>query len=210
MHFRFSTLRPFGETIFGTHTLAAISDPPETLWIRARRRLQAPCVAIIGSRVASPYALEVARQLGADLARRGITVISGMARGVDSAAHRGALEGGGATIAVFGCASTSSIRANTPGSRNRFASKARSSASFRRGRRAEVPLSESQSHHSGLSLAVVIVEAADKSGSSSQPIARFGRAATCWPAREHPRWSQLRRAQLLRDALSSSSLRTNY
>ena len=57
----------------------------------------------MGSRAASPYALEVARRLGADLARRNVTVVSGMARGVDSAAHRGALEGGGITIAVFGC-----------------------------------------------------------------------------------------------------------
>ena len=76
--------------------LAAIHDPPaDALGQRRVDALRAPSVAIVGSRRASPYALEVARRLGADLARRHVTVVSGMARGVDSAAHRGALEGGG-------------------------------------------------------------------------------------------------------------------
>jgi DNA processing protein len=84
--------------------LAAIYDPPDRLWLRGQADvLRAPSVAIVGSRAASPYAREVARHLGADLARRGIVVISGMARGVDSAAHLGALDAGGLTIAVFGC-----------------------------------------------------------------------------------------------------------
>ena len=92
-----------GDVRFPT-ALAAIHDPPQTLWITGDvDALRAPSVAIVGSRAASPYALEVARRLGADLARRNVTVVSGMARGVDSAAHRGALEGGGVTIAVFGC-----------------------------------------------------------------------------------------------------------
>jgi DNA processing protein len=60
-------------------------------------------VAIVGSRAGSPYALAVAEQLAADLAARGVSVVSGLARGVDSAAHRGALDGGGATVAVLGC-----------------------------------------------------------------------------------------------------------
>src|SRR5438874_4795623 len=147
--------------------LAAISDPPDTLWIRGRAdALQAPCVAIIGSRVASPYALEVARQLGADLARRGITVISGMARGVDSAAHRGALEGGGATIAVFGCG----VDVIYPREHARLAGQICEQGALV----SELPPGTPPlKYHfpnrnriiSGLSLAVVIVEAADKSGS---------------------------------------------
>ena len=84
--------------------LAAIADPPPVLWIRGKARaLNGPAVAIVGSRAGTPYALEVARQLGADLAARSIVVTSGLARGVDSAAHRGALDVSGATVALLGC-----------------------------------------------------------------------------------------------------------
>jgi DNA processing protein len=83
--------------------LAAIADPPFVLWTRgAAAALDGPAVALVGSRAASPYAHAVAERLARDLAARGIVVVSGLARGVDSAAHRGALAGGGATIAVLG------------------------------------------------------------------------------------------------------------
>jgi DNA processing protein len=76
------------------------------LWIRgSRAALDAPAVAIVGSRAGSPYALAVAEHLAGDLAARGIAVISGLARGVDSAAHRGAVGRGGITVAVLGCGS---------------------------------------------------------------------------------------------------------
>ena len=85
-------------------SLAAIVDPPPVLWTRGSLdALNLPAVAIVGSRAASPYALEVAERLGADLAARGLAVVSGLARGVDSAAHRGAVSAGGSTVAVFGC-----------------------------------------------------------------------------------------------------------
>jgi DNA processing protein len=84
--------------------LAAIVDPPPVLWTRgSRAALDRPAVAIVGSRAASSYALDVAGRLAADLAARGLTVVSGLARGVDSAAHRGAVSVGGSTIAVLGC-----------------------------------------------------------------------------------------------------------
>lgn len=84
--------------------LAAIADPPLVLWVAGCRDALCPhAVAIVGSRAGSPYALAVAQELAADLAGRGIVVVSGLARGVDSAAHRGALAGGGATIGVLGC-----------------------------------------------------------------------------------------------------------
>src|ERR1019366_3635181 len=83
--------------------LAAIIDPPPVLWMRGvADALTRPAVAIVGSRAGSPYALAVAEQLAVDLSARGVVVVSGLARGVDSAAHRGALGGAGSTIAVLG------------------------------------------------------------------------------------------------------------
>jgi DNA processing protein len=84
--------------------LACTFSPPPVLWARGcLGHLQRKIVAIVGSRAATPYALEVAARLGAELAERGIVVCSGLARGVDSAGHRGCLEAGGQTIAVQGC-----------------------------------------------------------------------------------------------------------
>ncbi len=84
--------------------LAAISDPPPVLWARGNlAALTRPAVAIVGSRSGSPYGLSVAERLAADLASRGLVVVSGLARGVDSAAHRGALAAAnGSTLAVLG------------------------------------------------------------------------------------------------------------
>jgi len=83
-------------------TLLAIGDAPPALWYRGSlEALRTPAVAIVGSRAASAAALETADRLGRDLAARGITVVSGLARGVDSAAHRGALRSG-RTAAVLG------------------------------------------------------------------------------------------------------------
>jgi DNA processing protein len=65
--------------------------------------LTLPSVAIVGARACSPYGKQVARMLGRELAAAGVVVISGLARGVDGEAHRGALEAGGHTVAVLGC-----------------------------------------------------------------------------------------------------------
>jgi DNA processing protein len=83
--------------------LTAIADPPSVLWTRgSASALNAVAVAIVGSRAATAYALTVAEQLAGDLATRGVVIVSGLARGVDSAAHRGALAAGGITVAVLG------------------------------------------------------------------------------------------------------------
>ena len=84
--------------------LREIFDPPILLFARGRLDLLQPFhFAIVGTRRPTPYGLAVAERLGADLARAGLTIVSGMARGIDTAAHRGALSAGGDTVAVLGC-----------------------------------------------------------------------------------------------------------
>jgi DNA processing protein len=85
--------------------LAAIHDPPRRLFVRGDRvdLLAGPCVAVVGARSCTRYGAHVARSLGRELARAGAVVVSGLARGIDGEAHRGALEATGATIAVLGC-----------------------------------------------------------------------------------------------------------
>ncbi len=83
-------------------SLEETADPPLGLFVRGATR-KGPSVAIVGARKASAYGLQVARVLGRVVAQAGGTVISGMARGIDGAAHEGALEGGGPTWAVWGC-----------------------------------------------------------------------------------------------------------
>ena len=85
--------------------LRAIHDPPPGLFVRGTGELElldAPCVAVVGARACSAYGSAVAAELGRGLARAGVVVVSGLARGVDAAAHRGALETG-TTVAVLGC-----------------------------------------------------------------------------------------------------------
>jgi len=76
--------------------------PPPALWVRGTLP-DAPAVAVVGARDATIAGLEVARRLGADLAAAGIPTISGMALGIDGAAHLGTLDTGGLTVAVLGC-----------------------------------------------------------------------------------------------------------
>jgi len=84
--------------------LKDIYDPPALLYLRGElKKEDALAVAIVGSRKTSAYGREITERIGEDLARHGVTVVSGMARGIDSVAHKGALQGGGRTIAVLGC-----------------------------------------------------------------------------------------------------------
>ena len=84
--------------------LREIHDPPIALYVRGdlRKAMERPALAVVGSRRCSTYGVNVAESLSRDLASHGLTIVSGLARGIDAAAHRGALELGGQTIAVVG------------------------------------------------------------------------------------------------------------
>jgi DNA processing protein len=149
------------------HSLRFIFDPPPELYVRGRiERRDVEAIAIVGSRDASPYGLATAERLGRELASAGITVVSGLAIGIDAAAHRGALAGGGRTIAVLG----SGIDTIYPHRHRRLADEIAESGAvvseFPHGtppRAWHFPLRNRIV--SGLSLGVVVVEATEKSGS---------------------------------------------
>jgi len=86
--------------------LGAVHDPPAGLFLRGTADpavLSRPAVAIVGARACSGYGASAARTIARDLARAGLLVVSGLARGIDAEAHRGALDAGGTTVAVLGC-----------------------------------------------------------------------------------------------------------
>ena len=80
-----------------------LGRPPDGVWVDGSVAPRDPAVAVVGSRLATPAGLDIARVIGRDLAAAGVQVVSGMARGIDAAAHRGALAGEGTTVAVLGC-----------------------------------------------------------------------------------------------------------
>lgn len=86
------------------YLLREIADPPITLYVRGdwQACFDAPCVGVIGSRKCSTYGENASAMLSRDLAERGLCIVSGLARGIDTAAHKGALKAGGRTIAVLG------------------------------------------------------------------------------------------------------------
>ena len=147
--------------------LATIPDPPPVLWCRGKRAaLERPAVAIVGSRAGSAYALAVAERLASDLAPRGVAIVSGLARGVDSAAHRGALAVNGVTIAALGCGADIVY----PGEHRALAADVASAGALVT---ELAPRTPPRVHFfprrnriiSGLARAVVVIEAGEKSGS---------------------------------------------
>lgn len=96
------SLITLGSELYPAH-LAEIYDPPLVLYVRGDARvLLRPGIAVIGTRHPTPYGLGMAERLSQDLCNAGLVVLSGLARGVDSAAHRGAVAARGKTVAVFG------------------------------------------------------------------------------------------------------------
>src|SRR5919107_3255142 len=149
--------------------LREIADPPVTLYVRGAWEacLEAPCVAVVGSRRCSTYGQNVSLMLGRDLAARGVTVVSGLARGIDAAAHRGALEAAGRTVAVLG----TGIDEVYPRDHRKLAGEIleRGGALVSQFPLGTPPVAENFPYRnriiSGLSLGVVVVEAAENSGS---------------------------------------------
>jgi DNA processing protein len=149
--------------------LREIADPPITLYVRGNWQecLEMPAVAVIGSRQCSTYGENASEMLARDLASRGICIISGLARGIDTAAHRGAIRGQGKTIAVLG----TGIDGMYPKENARLVSEILDSggavvSQFPLG---TPPLKDNFPYRnriiSGLSLGVLIVEASERSGS---------------------------------------------
>ena len=149
--------------------LREIADPPITLYVRGdwQACLDQPCVAVIGSRMCSTYGENASEMLARDLASRGICIVSGLARGIDTADHRGAIRGGGRTIAVLG----TGIDNVYPKENARLVAEILESggavvSQFPLG---TPPLKDNFPYRnriiSGLSLGVLIVEASERSGS---------------------------------------------
>ena len=146
--------------------LKAIHKPPAELYVNGSLIPQDEmAVAIVGSRRASLYGLEMAEKLGYDLALRGVTVVSGMARGIDTAAHRGALKAKGRTIAVMG---SGHGRIYPAENKKLYAEIAKTGAVVTEYADGEEPLAfhfpQRNRIISGLSLGVIVVEAAKDSG----------------------------------------------
>ena len=141
---------------------------PERVWVRGETPPQQMAVAIVGSRQATAAGLDIARSIGSELASVGVQVISGMARGVDAAAHWGALDAGGTTAAVLGCG----IDVCYPAQHGRLRAAICTSGCLLA---EEPPGTPPLKHHfpkrnrliAALALAVVVVEATPQSGALS-------------------------------------------
>jgi DNA processing protein len=146
--------------------LETLSDPPILLYAKGSLPEATVRVAVVGSRRATPYGKRVAAGLGAGLALRGIEVVSGGARGIDTAAHVGALEAGGRSVAVLG---SGLARPYPTENEALFARMAKSGTLLSEFPLEAGPLPEHFPRRnrliSGLSAAVVVVEATAKSGS---------------------------------------------
>ena len=149
--------------------LKEIADPPALLYVRGTiEPVDALAVAIVGSRKCTPYGLRIAERLATSLARVGLTVVSGLARGIDAAAHRGAINGGGRTLAVL----ANGLSRVYPPEHDMLANEVAAHGALI----AESPMRQEpiaglfpQRNRiiSGLSLGVVVVEATPRSGSLS-------------------------------------------
>lgn len=146
--------------------LRRIYDPPPLLYIKGSLDAADIPVAVVGSRNASPYGRYVTEKLCRELAQRGATVVSGLARGIDTCAHRGALAARGRTIAVMGCGIDVIYPPENRKLHGEIASNGAVVTEFAFGTEPDRPHFPARNRIiSGLSLGVLIVEAGEKSGS---------------------------------------------
>ena len=166
--------------------LGAIGSPPR---LQVRGSLQASdslAIAVVGSRHATAYGLEVAETLAAELAARGVTIVSGLARGIDTAAHRGALGAGGRTLAVLG---NGIDIVYPPENRDLTAAIERQGAVISQFPKGTAPLAYNFPARNrtiaGLVLGVVVVEASERSGAliTASLAADLGREVFAVPGR---------------------------
>jgi len=167
--------------------LLQLPGMPSSFYVRGTlARDDALSVAVVGSRLATEYGREVAEEIAAGLAARGVTIVSGLARGIDTAAHRGALRAGGRTIAVLG----SGVDVIYPVENRALAGRIEASGAL---------ISEFEpgmpplAYHfplrnrviAGLALGVVVVEASERSGAliTARFAAEFGREVMAVPGR---------------------------
>ncbi len=148
--------------------LREIYDPPIALYVKGdlEAALLRPAIAVVGSRRCSTYGINAANFLSRELAAQGVTIISGLARGIDGAAHRGALEAGGKTVGVIG----TGLDVNYPKEHNKLADElAANGAVVSEFPLGTPPLAQNFPYRnrviSGLCYGVLIIEAAEHSGS---------------------------------------------
>ena len=146
--------------------LRQISSPPAVIYMLGKTALDIACVAIVGPRKASRYGLEIAGRLAHDLTMAGVCIVSGLAAGVDTAAHQAALAAGGPTIAVLGCGADVIYPAQNTALYRKIRQQGLIISEFPLGARPEAGSFPRRNRIiSGLSLGVVVVEAPEKSGS---------------------------------------------
>jgi DNA processing protein len=174
--------------------LLSIHDPPGVLFVRGDiLPVDGLAVAIVGTRHATPYGLTQAERLAAGLSRAGYTIVSGLARGIDAAAHRGALKAGGRTLAVLG----SGVLNIYPPEHGQLADEiAAQGAVISENPPRSPPLAGAFPQRNrivtGLSQGVIVVEAADRSGAliSARHANEQGRTVFAVPGRVDSRMSK--------------------
>jgi len=173
--------------------LREIHDPPPFLYVLGRLDKCPYSIAVVGSRRATRYGLSMAGRLASDLADRGLTVVSGMARGIDTAAHKGALSAGGQTVAVLGSGLSVIYPPENRGLVKRICECGAVVTEF--------PLEEAPNAYNfprrnriiaGMSLGTVVIEAAAKSGSliTARLAGEQGREVFAMPGNINSRTSQ--------------------